>query len=91
MFKGQSSKFNINFEKTDRLSTVYKRIKAIEENRQTLNLLSPRKDDFKHENNRIFLFPIQEELPEEEAPMIAEIDMINSEKQGCETDKRRKS
>jgi hypothetical protein len=35
-FTGQSSKFNINFDKAEILSEVYKKIRTIEMNRQSL-------------------------------------------------------
>ena len=78
MFKGQSSKFNINFEKTDLLCTVYKRIRAIEINRQSLLKKNYSNEDLQVPQNQRNSILEQEGLHMNSEPIIAEIDMINT-------------
>lgn len=78
MFKGQSSKFNINFEKTDLLCTVYKRIRAIEINRQSLLKKNYSNEDLQVPQNERNSFSERQDLYLNSEPIIAEIDMINS-------------
>ena len=78
MFKGQSSKFNINFERTDLLCTVYKRIRAIEINRQSLLKKNYSNEDLQVPQNQRNSILEQEGLHLNSEPIIAEIDMINT-------------
>lgn len=74
LFSGQSSRFNINFEGTDLLHTVYKRICAIEANREELKKSSSTDDlQASGQSGRI------NQSGEGQKVIMAELDMIRSQ------------
>jgi hypothetical protein len=81
LFSGQSSKYNINFGGTDLIDTVYKRICAIEANREGFKK-SKNTDDLQSSGGKT------NQSDEGEQVITAEIDMVRSQmNQGHHSDR----
>ena len=89
-FTGESSRFNINFEKTDVLSTVYKKVRAIEISRQSLIQKNFSSEDLNPNSSRKRSNTEERCQQPSTVPIIAEIDMVNSNLRNSEGTKHRK-